>query len=188
MSIFCFGIAIFVNRAYHQYIRGYNFPIQIIPQKYSVSEVWVIFWPIRSSTKSLLYVSTLNFGPWSTKLGGTVRAIKNITHNDNGPSRNYGETADIMFGRKAFFGQKIVFFFFQKTPKFCEKTDIYLGKGYFFICTTLPGRSKNIVIVKKWMLFLGPKTRISAQKSVFCHTTVCSPRRDFPFPTFRSIF
>ena len=45
------------------------------------------FWPIRSSTKSLLYVSTLNFGPPSTKLGGTVRVIKKMTHNDNGPEK-----------------------------------------------------------------------------------------------------
>ena len=45
-------------------------------------------------------LKTLNFGPLSTKLGGTVGAIKKITHNDNGPDlgRNYGETADFTFG------------------------------------------------------------------------------------------
>ena len=45
-------------------------------------------------------LSVLNFGPLSTKLGGTVGAIKKITHNDNGPDlgRNYGETADFTFG------------------------------------------------------------------------------------------
>ena len=28
-------------------------------------------------------ISTLNFGPWSTKLGGTIRATKKMTHIDN---------------------------------------------------------------------------------------------------------
>ena len=51
-------------------------------------------------------ISTLNFGPFSTKLGGTVGAIKKMTQNDNGPGpgRNYGETAIFTFGLKAFFG------------------------------------------------------------------------------------
>ena len=44
----------------------------------------------------------------------------------------------------SFLGQKI---FQKKTPKICLKTDIYLGKGYFFLCTTLPGRGKNMVRV-----------------------------------------
>ena len=35
-------IAIFVNRAYHKYTRGYNFPIRT-PKNISVSEQWVIF-------------------------------------------------------------------------------------------------------------------------------------------------
>ena len=36
---------------------------------------------------------TLNFGPSSTKLDGTVRAIKKMTQNDNGPGlgQKYGE-------------------------------------------------------------------------------------------------
>ena len=41
-SIFCMVITIFVNRAHHQYARGYNFPIRTTP-KISVSELWVIF-------------------------------------------------------------------------------------------------------------------------------------------------
>ena len=32
-SIFCMVIAIFVNRAYHQYTRGYNFPIRTTPKE-----------------------------------------------------------------------------------------------------------------------------------------------------------
>ena len=57
---------------------------------------------------------TLNFGPISMKLGGTVWAIKNMTQKDNGPdpSRNYGETGVFTFGRKVVFGLKMGF-----TPK-----------------------------------------------------------------------
>ena len=56
-------------------------------------------------------ISTLNFGPFSKKLGGTVRAIKKMTQNDNGPGpgRNYGETAVFTFGQKVLFWVKIVF-------------------------------------------------------------------------------
>ena len=72
-------IAIFVNRAYHQYARDYNFPIWTIPKKISVSELWVIFWgsPLFLAVLGLcgiIGISTLNFGPFSTKLGETVRA------------------------------------------------------------------------------------------------------------------
>ena len=59
-------------------------------------------------------ISTLNFGPFSTKLGGTVRAIKKMTQKDNGPGpgRNYGETGVFTFGRKVVFGLKM-----SLTPK-----------------------------------------------------------------------
>ena len=103
-SIFCMVIAIFVNRAYHKYTRGYNFPIRTTPKKNSVSELGVIFWgsPLFLAVLGLCHdrgISTLNFGPISTKLGGTVRAIKKMTQNDNGPGlgRNYGESAVFTF-------------------------------------------------------------------------------------------
>ena len=75
-------IAIFVNGAYHKYTQGYNFPIRTTPKKISVSELGVIF---RGSPLFLAVsghshfrgISALNFGPFSTKLGGTVRAIEN---------------------------------------------------------------------------------------------------------------
>ena len=53
--------------------------------------------------------TTLNFGPISTKLGGTVRAIKKMTQKDNGPGpgRNHGETGVFTFGRKVVFGLKM---------------------------------------------------------------------------------
>ena len=81
--------------------------------------------------------STLNFGPRSTKLVGTIRVTKKITHTDNGPGpgRNYGETAAFTFCRKVENGPKIRF-----SPKKAKRLIFIGGKGYFFICTTLPGR------------------------------------------------
>ena len=80
-QFFCLGIAIFVIRAYHQYTQGYNFPIQTTPKKISVSELWVIFlgsprFLAISGHSHFAIISTLNFGPWSTKLGGTVWAVE----------------------------------------------------------------------------------------------------------------
>ena len=92
-------IAIFVNGAYNHYTRGYNFPIGTTPKKNSVSELGVIFWgsPLFLALLGHSHVRgipTLNFGPISTKLGGTVQAIKKMTQKDNGPGpgRNDGET------------------------------------------------------------------------------------------------
>ena len=114
--------AIFVNRAHHQYAQGYNSPIQTTPKKNSVSELWVIFQgsPLFLALLGLcqfISISTLNFGPFSAELDGTVRAIKKMTQNDNGlgPGRNYEETAVFTFGRKVFFWPKM--HFPKKTPK-----------------------------------------------------------------------
>ena len=54
-------------------------------------------------------ISSVNFGPSSTKLGGNVRAIKKMTQKDNGPGlgQNYGETGVFTFGRKVVFGLKM---------------------------------------------------------------------------------
>ena len=67
------------------------------------------------------------------KLGGTVQAIKKMTQNDNrpGPGRNYGETAVFTFSRKVFFWLKM--HVNPKKNKISEETDIYLGKGNFFL-------------------------------------------------------
>ena len=58
--------------------------------------------------------TTLNVGPISTKLGGTVRVIKKMTQKDNEPrpGQNYRETGVFTFGRKMVFGLKMGF-----TPK-----------------------------------------------------------------------
>ena len=75
------------------------------PKKNSASELGVIFQgsPLFLALLGLCWfisISTLNFEPFSTKLGGTVRTIKKMTQNDNGPGpgRNYGETGVFTFG------------------------------------------------------------------------------------------
>ena len=110
----CKIIVIFINRAYHQFVCGYNLPMRTTPKKISVSELWVIFWgsPLFLAVFGHSHVrgaTTLNFGPISTKLGGIVRAIKKMTQKDNGPGpgRNYGETGVFTFGRKVVFGLKM---------------------------------------------------------------------------------
>ena len=70
-----------VNGANNHYTQGYNFAIGTNPRKIYVSELRVIFWgsPLFLALLGHSHVrgiSTLNFGPISTKLGGTVRAIK----------------------------------------------------------------------------------------------------------------
>ena len=116
-SIFCIVIRIFVDSAYHQYTRGYNFPIRTTPKKISISELWVIFQgsPLFLTVSVLCHftiISTLNFGPFSMKLGGNVWATKKMTQNDNRPcpDRNYRETAVFTFSRKLFFffGEKCI--------------------------------------------------------------------------------
>ena len=93
-------IAIFVDGTNDHYTRGSNFPIGTTPKKFSVSELGVIFWgsPLFLAVFGHSHfrgATTLNFGPISTKLGGTVRAIKKKTQKDNEPvpGRNYGETS-----------------------------------------------------------------------------------------------
>ena len=101
---------------YSHYTRGYNFPIGTTPKKNSVSELGVIFWGshLFLAVLGLCHdrgISTLNFCQFSTKVGGTVRAIKKMTQNDNGSGqgRNYGETAVFTFGQIVVFGLKMGF-------------------------------------------------------------------------------
>jgi len=100
-----------------------NFPFRT-PRKNSVSELWVIFWGSPRFLAILGHshfaiISTLNFGPWSTKLGGTVWAIIKMTPNDNrpGPGRNYRETATFIFRRKRFLAKNP--FFSHKNTNIC---------------------------------------------------------------------
>ena len=62
--------------------------------------------------------SSLNYGPWSKKLGGTVPVrAKKMTHIGPGPGRHYGETAVLRYAEKHFFWPKIRFFSSKKTPE-----------------------------------------------------------------------
>ena len=95
------------------------------PKKISISELGVIFrgsplFLALSGHSHVRGISTLNFGPISTKLGGTVRAIKKMTQNDNGPGpgRNYGETAVFTFSRKVVFFWLKMGLITKKHPKF----------------------------------------------------------------------
>ena len=62
-------------------------------------------------------------------------------------------------------------FFPKKHPKFAQKTDIFFGKGYFFVQTT-----NSPVVVRIWSplrserYILGLKSQLMARKSNFCHT------------------
>ena len=96
-------------------IPGHKFPIGTTPKKNSVSELGVIFWGSLFLAvfghSHVRGISTLNFGPISTKLGGTVQAIKKMTQNDNGPGlgHQYGETAVLRSDEKCLFWQKSFF-------------------------------------------------------------------------------
>ena len=105
-------ILIFVNRAYDQYTRGYNFSIGTTPKKFPFPSYGSSRFLAILGQSPIAIISALNFGPWSTKLGGTVGAIKTMTGNDigPGPGLNYGERAVFRFGKKAFFCPKSVFF------------------------------------------------------------------------------
>ena len=123
-------IAIFVNMAYDQYTGGYNFPIRTI-QKELCFRAMGHFSPLFlavSDHSPITSISTLNFGPFSRNLGGTDRAIKKMTHNDNGPGWNYGETAVFTFGQKLF----NTFYPQKKHLKFINRLKFFFGKGNFF--------------------------------------------------------
>ena len=120
-SHFLYGNRYFCQQGISPVCPGLQLSYLEHPQKNSVSELWVIFWcsPLFLAVSGLCHftiISTLNFGPFSTKLCGTVQAIKIMTQNDNrsGRSRNYGERAVFTFSWKVFFGQKCVLT--QKTP------------------------------------------------------------------------
>ena len=107
---------------------------------------WFWLWIIKNINAESSVFTLSYFGLWSKKLGGTIRAIKIMTNNDNGPGpgRNYRETAIFTFGRKAVSGQNCRFFL--------ENTRNLL-KGYFFVSTTY---------------FLGPKIRFLLYNTKFC--------------------
>ena len=95
------------------------------PKKICFSELGVIFWgsPLFLAVFGHSHfrgATTLNFGPISTKLGGTVRAIKKMTQKDNGPF---------------FMGPK--FQFLVQKSDFCQTTPILVNDPFLALGMTV---------------------------------------------------
>ena len=133
-SIFCMVITIFVNKVYHKYTRSYTFPIWTTPKKISVSELGVIFWgsPLFLAVLGHSHfrgISTLNFGPFSTKLGGTVRAIKKWPRMTMDPIRaGISEKRPFLHSAEVFFWSKRRFIQKKKHLKFFKRLIFIFGK------------------------------------------------------------
>ena len=63
----------------------------------------------------------------------------------------YREKTVFTFSLKVFFWPKM--HFNPKTPKIFWETDIYSGKGNFYLWTTFSSLSQNMVRIKKWPFF-----------------------------------
>ena len=113
--------------------------------------------------------STPNFGPSLTKLVGTIRVTKKMTHNDNGagPGRIYGETVVFTFCRKAENGPKIRFFP-KKNPKFAKRLIFIWEKGTLFFWQLCPVVARTWLVTKSGGFFWAPKIRFSARNLFFC--------------------
>ena len=87
-------------------------------------------------------ISTLNFGPWSMKLGRTVQASKKwpTLVTDLVPAGIMEKRLFLCLAKKQKIGWKSVY------------TD--LGKGFFFLCTTLPDLAWFPSRIER---FFGPK-------------------------------
>ena len=112
--------------------------------------------------------STPNFGPSLTKLVGTIRFTKKMTHNDNGagPGRIYGETAVFTFCRKAENGPKIRFFP-KKLPKFAKRL-IFIGeKGTFSFPQLLPVVARTWLELKSELFFWPEKSGFRPENPFF---------------------
>ena len=151
-------------------------------------QFWAIFGRFWAQNRG---ATTLNFGPISTKLGGTVRAIWKITQKDNGPGpgRNYGETAVFMFGRKVVFWPKILFFNKKKKPKFAisEEGTFLFALFFLVVARTWLEQRSGLFFGRKNSVF-GPKIRFLPYNPKFCQRPVCSPRKDGPFRILGLIF
>ena len=140
-------------------------------------------------------ISTLNFGLSSTKIVWTVWATKKwltmstdlilagIT--EKRPFVHFAETC-FFFGENPFPP--------KKSPKNCWNINIFFGKGYFFVCKNLPGRGRNMILIKNWVFFRGAKNFGFRPESPllwdpgFGQWLVCSPLQDGLFGTLGLIF
>ena len=168
-------IAIFCQQSISPVFLGLQLSHLDHPKQISVSELWFIFQgsPLFMALLGLclfIDISTLNFGLFSAKLGGTVRTIKKITQNDNGlgPSQNYGETGDFTFNGKVFFWPKM-----HLNPKNTQNFLMFiLEKGTFFFEQLFPVVARTWLILRSELFFGDPKSWFLAEKKlIFCYTT-----------------
>ena len=82
------------------------------------------------------------------------------------PARITEKRPFLCLAEKRFLAKNLFFSASKNHPKFAKRhyLDIYLGKGNFFVYTTLPGHGVQL----KLYAFLGPKT---LKTLVFCHRT-----------------
>ena len=88
---------------------------------------------------------------------------------------------------KCFFWPKVRFFP-KNTPKICEKTDIYFGKRYFFLCTTFSGLGQNMAMENQgtvYILKIGYLTRRSEQYLYKLEGNIQTSRNPFCRPRTR---
>ena len=193
-SIFCMVIAIFVNGAYHQYTRGYNFPIRTAPKKNSVSKLGVIF---RGSPLFLAALGLCHDRGISTLI--LDRFQQNLVE-PSGPSKKWPRmTTDPVWARitekRTFYVQlKSVFwpklgFNPKNHPKFLKRLIFIWEKATFFFEQLLP------VVARTWLRsrsvcfsVFGPKIQFLPHDPNFGQRRVCSPRSDRSFPTLGTIF
>ena len=110
-------VTIFVNRVYHQYAQGYNFPIWTTPKKFvlpsramghfsGLTPVFGRFGPVSLHYNKYPYFWTVFTETWWDHPGH-----QKMTQNDNGPGPGwrYGETVVFTFIQKGVFGQKKAF-------------------------------------------------------------------------------
>ena len=82
-----------------------------------------------SGQSPIAFISTLNFGPWSTKLGGTIRATLTT---DLVLAWITEKTDVFLFCQKVENGQKICFFLPKKHPRSAKRLQFIWEKGTFF--------------------------------------------------------
>ena len=133
-------------------------------------------------------ISTLNFGPSSTKLGGNVWASKKWPRmtTDLVWAEITAKRPFLRFAEKCFFGQKCVLS--QKNTQNLLR-DWYLfwkmvlfSLHNFFQSWPGPGVQQEV------NLFFGPKSRFLPYDPNFGQWPVRSPRRDSLYPTLWTIF
>ena len=135
-------------------------------------------------------ISTLNFGPFSTKLGGTVRAIKKMTtewqRTWSGPELR--RSSCLWVRPKSVFLAKNAFYP-KKTPKIKRLIFIW-EEATFFFEQLFPVVAETWLVPKSDRFFgpetsvFGPNIRYLPYDPNFGQWPVCSPWRDRSFSTF----